>query len=366
MEADDNIVRFTYPGEEEIPNEATHIFITARVVPRRAFQSHPNIVEVICHENVKKIELMAFDDCPSLQRVIMPGVKEVEEYAFNGCEAMTHFECGKLEIVGTHAFSWCFSLRSIDLPSIKIIGEEAFLDCEEMENVKFGKDLESIRGEAFRGCWSLERIIIPLKDGMITRDNTFWLCENLSHIDLVGGVHETVAALLMEEWKDDMNKEIENISQILPNTPAGDWRRGHARGKARAIGKWIRSVLRKVVHYKAEHRRYLNIAAATLQPALPDDIVLKNVLPFLELPSHTFEGGLLLEDEDEPPAANEIAALPQDIVNMEEQVNHHFFDLSSVALSLVIMTVSILMGAIIYETISIWLEAKALTDADEL
>ena len=43
---------------------------------------------------------------------------------------------------------------------------------------------------------------------------------------------------------------------------------------------------------ESEHRRYLNVAATALQPALPNDIVLKNILPFLalELPSHTFEG----------------------------------------------------------------------------
>ena len=86
-----------------------------------------------------------------------------------------------------------------------------------------------------------------------------------------------------------MNGEIDAISQILPNTRAG--RRWDDPGrKTRAIRVWIRSVLRKVVHYKSEHLRYLKIAAATLQPALPDDIVLKNVLPFLELPSYTFEG----------------------------------------------------------------------------
>ena len=35
-----------------------------------------------------------------------------------------------------------------------------------------------------------------------------------------------------------------------------------------------------MVYYKAEHRRYLDMAAA-LESRLPSDIVLKNVLPFL-------------------------------------------------------------------------------------
>ena len=346
MEADDNIhiVRFTYTGEEAIPDEATHVVITVRVVLAEAFADHPNIVEVICGEDVEKIEQKAFYECSSLRRVIMPNVKEVEESAFAGCLVLTDVECGKLGIIGGFGFGCCFSLSSIDLPSIKIIDMYAFQRCRNLTNVKFGKDLESIRGGAFEGgCHSLERITLPLKDGMITAPNIFRACEKLNHIDLVEGdvheFHEFIAALLMEEWKNDMNEEIENINQILPNTPAGDRRRwDDPGGKTRAIRRWIRSVLRKVVHYKSEHRRYLNIAAATLQPALPDDIVLENVLPFLELPSHTFEGGHLLEDEDEPPAAHEL--------NMEEQVNRHFFG-SSVALSLVFVIVPILMGAII-------------------
>ena len=40
----------------------------------------------------------------------------------------------------------------------------------------------------------------------------------------------------------------------------------------------MRSVLHKYIYYKSEHRRYANEAAATLQRALPNEIVLKNVL----------------------------------------------------------------------------------------
>ena len=112
----------------------------------------------------------------------------------------------------------------------------------------------------------------------------------LKHVDLVEGaiLSETIAALLLEEWKDDMSEEIDSISRVLPNTRTGSW--NDPGGKAKEIRTWIRSVRRKIVHYKAEHRRYLSEAATALYSALPNDIVIKNVLPFLELPSHTFEG----------------------------------------------------------------------------
>ena len=64
-----------------------------------------------------------------------------------------------------------------------------------------------------------------------------------------------------------MNKEIGRINQILPNTPAGSavYDPGE---KTQAVRIWIQSVLRKMEHYKAEHRALLKEAATTLELAL--------------------------------------------------------------------------------------------------
>ena len=50
-----NIVRFTYTGAEGevIPQEATHITVTARVIREGAFEGRENIVEVICDDRVR-------------------------------------------------------------------------------------------------------------------------------------------------------------------------------------------------------------------------------------------------------------------------------------------------------------------------
>ena len=281
---------YVFTGGERVPRHVTHVLIdnALKFVPARSFEYHPNIQEVICHDGVEKIEEEAFCECPRLRRVIIPGVKVLEEKAFFLCKALANIECGKMEIIGGAAFGICESLRNIDLPSIKVVEGYAFNACSNLISVKFGKDLETIGERTFRACGrSLERITIPLKDGMITDDRTFQGCDKLNRIDLVGGVHETVSALLMEEWKNDMNEEINSISQILPNTHGGTY--CEAGGKAQAIRAWIRSVHCKYTHYKAEHQRYLNVTAATLQPALPNDIVLKSIFPFVELPSHSFD-----------------------------------------------------------------------------
>jgi hypothetical protein len=179
----------------------------------------------------------------------------------------------------------------------------AFEGCERLTDVKFGDKLERIKGEAFNNCESLERIAIPLSNRIIQIDDdddydhyyrdVFRGCKNLKHVDLVGGVHEAIAALPVDEWRNDMNAAIDAINQILPNTPAGSSYYGNDKGeKGLAVKRWIRSVLCKIVDYKQQHCNMLMEATTTLVEELallPHDIMMKHVVHFLNLPSFTFE-----------------------------------------------------------------------------
>ena len=299
-----NIIWFTYTGVdgEVIDEEATHISVQAGVVRARTFRLHRNIVEVNCHEKVEKIEQYAFTCCRSLRRVIMRGVKIVEEGAFDWCKALEDVQCDKLETIRQEAFNWCVSLKNINLPSARIVHKSALWECHGLTNVKFGNKLESIEECAFENCESLEQITIPLKDGFIRGDDTFRGCHNLHRVHLVEGeLHETIAALHLEEWRNDMNKEIDLINLILPNAAAGWWDDEYGveepGEKAQTIRRWIRSVLLKITRYQAEHHRLLNEAESTLELILPNnDILVNNILPFLNLPPYTFELG---NDEDD-------------------------------------------------------------------
>ena len=59
-----DIVRFIYTGAEgeRIFDEATHITVaeSCTFVRANAFQYHQNIVELVCHSRVEKIEEVAF------------------------------------------------------------------------------------------------------------------------------------------------------------------------------------------------------------------------------------------------------------------------------------------------------------------
>jgi hypothetical protein len=123
----------------------------------------------------------------------------------------------------------------------------------------FGEDLEVIDVAAFGNCHSLRRIAIPLKDGLIVEDdaffNPFMLCESLVRVDVIGGSHETISSLHRESWRNEMKEEIDRINQTLPV-------------RAGAINRWIESVLRRMEHYKVEHKVLMKEAMTLLELAL--------------------------------------------------------------------------------------------------
>ena len=274
------------------PLHATHISVdeSVTVIPGYAF-SHVEIFELICHDGVKVIENDAFYYCDVLRKAVIPGVEVVKESAFSQCEMLEYVECEKLEIIEAQAFTWCRSLLSINLSSIREIKEHAFSVCSGMKEARFGGNLETMSSLAFKGCYYLERITIPLKNGFITNDNVFQGCEYLRRVDLIeGAAHETIAALHLKEWRNEMIGEIESINQILPEVDPGGDDFDNVGETASTIREWIARVLRKIIDYKSQHRHLLREVTPTLMQLLPNDVVMNNVLPFLELPSHTFDG----------------------------------------------------------------------------
>ena len=279
-------------GGLRVPNDATHVSVheSVTVITANEFRTHPNIVELVCHVGVRKIEQRAFYSCQSLKRVIIPGVKVVEESAFGNCQALIYIECPKLERIGRDAFYACRSLGGINLQSVEIVKNSAFYDCEAMRDVKFGKSLKRINEWAFSHCPSLEAITLPLKFGLMSYDNTLQNCTELKQVHLVEQevLTETIAGLLHLDWMIDMFAEMYSIYRLLPDTHAGGDR--IVGSKTRVIRSWMKRILRKINRYKTKHRNLLNEAATLLGHSLPNDIVANNVLPFLELPSHKFDG----------------------------------------------------------------------------
>ena len=292
-------------GEQVVPDEITHAIIdpSVKIVRAGAFRYREQLVSIIFHDGVEIIEGRAFTGCRSLRRIKLLGVREIGSSAFNCCYDLTDAEFGdKLETIGNHAFYFCNSLtllkllgvreiregafeschaltdvefgdkletiehkafrccrslRSIKIPTVRTVQAWVFDDCEQLTDVEFGVNLERIGLKSFLNCSNLQRVAIPLKDDLFPFDpiehryTQFHCCEDLTTVDLAGadGINSTISSFLMESWKDEMKEEITRINLELPST--------HVNRKTGSIRRWIRHIIDRFDHYKAEHNRLL-------------------------------------------------------------------------------------------------------------
>ena len=259
---------FIYRGRRA-PLHVTHVLIDKSVdeIEDNAFRGCTHLLKVDTHDGLRKIGKNSFYNCKSLRRINLKSTVEIDALAFCGCENLESVEFGdRLETIGENAFMYCYSLKYLKLPSIITIGTCAFYYCHRLTDIELSGRLETIGARAFRNCERLQRIAVPLKrdlfvyDNRLQKYNQFDKCEQLSTVDIVGGIHKTVASLHMESWKTDMNEEINRINQVLPNTPADE--------KTAEIRQWMESILDKVDHYKAEHNRYVKEGITLLELAL--------------------------------------------------------------------------------------------------
>jgi len=260
VQEDDEIFVYT-GGDQVVPRNVRRVRIdkSVKFIAMEAFTGRHNLIYVEFHDGVERIEEFAFPGCTSLRSVKSLGVMIIEGGAFNGCENLEDVEFNSLETIGNYAFMNCTSLRNITMPSLKIIGFSVFDRCEKLLDLDLPEGLETIQERAFQSCERLRRIAVPMKDDMIA-NNVFLNCPRLSTVDLVGGIHRTVASLHLEGWRNEMKDEIYRINQDLPNIRALD--------QTAEIQQWMESVIRRINYYKDEHIAILKEATTLLELAL--------------------------------------------------------------------------------------------------
>ena len=313
---DDDEIFVYMGGNQQVPRHIrrARIHKSVKIVRARAFICRYELISVEFHDGVEIIEEDAFGDCWLLKSPIkLLGVKIIKARAFWGCRSMAGVEFGdKLQTIEHQSFSYCATLKKIRIPSVRFIREYAFSHCEELSDVECSEALEIIQRYVFQCCAKLERIALPLKGWMIFV-HAFHCCPKLETVDLVGGIHQTVASLHLVSWRSEMTGKINRINQTLPTTDA------QIKDKSAEIHFWMRSVISRLDHYKAEHKALLKEATTLLELALwkanlrdnngregeregvrttrgsrkrarkevcvtsGADVVIKNVLPFLQL-----------------------------------------------------------------------------------
>ncbi len=231
---------------------------SVKIVRANAFRSRLHLISVEFHDDIEIIEENAFFGCLSLRGSIkLLGVKVIKVRAFYFCSDLTDVEFGnKLETIEEEAFEHCTSLRNISISHVRTIGRAVFYNCEQLMELDLPEGLETLQRSAFKYCVSLRRIALPLKNGMIG-DYVFDNCPILAPVYLVGGIHKTVQSLHLERWRNELKGEINRINETLPTTT-----------KTSAIEQWMRTVISRLEHFKAEHHKMLKEATTLLELAL--------------------------------------------------------------------------------------------------
>jgi hypothetical protein len=249
-------------GDQRVPDDVTHIRIHKSVkrILYGAFQEFFRLVSVEMHDGVEIIEGYTFCDCISLKGIKLAGVRVIGAEAFSGCRSLTDVEFGdKLETIDYEAFLRCTSLSNIKIPKVRVIGNGAFEHCNQLTEVKLSKDLEAIGYSGFHNCHRLSCIAMPLKANLFEEgDHVFRDCHNLSQVDVIGSIHKTISSLLLDRWRNDMNDDIHEINQLLPNSYS----------KTVVIRRWMGRVLNRITRYKSEHYTLLKNNMTLLELAL--------------------------------------------------------------------------------------------------
>ena len=126
-------------------------------VPQFLLPNH-DILERVEMPNVTRIDQDAFSGCPMLRNISsLANVTNIGRWAFRGCASVTGtVDLSSAEIISEGAFKDCVNITGkVELVKLKTVESGIFSGCERIRQVKFGKDLEVVRADAFSGSTNL-------------------------------------------------------------------------------------------------------------------------------------------------------------------------------------------------------------------
>ncbi|MGN1206493.1 MAG: leucine-rich repeat protein [Eubacterium sp.] len=129
-------------------------------------------------ENITMVPDGEFKNCSGLVKIVLPKtVTAIGDNAFDGCSELTTLGIGTVQE------------NVVELSKITTIGANAFGSCSKIKNLDFGdynaRSTELVlKGKAFLGCSSLEKIEIPIKNALKMGASAFENCSGLKEIGL--------------------------------------------------------------------------------------------------------------------------------------------------------------------------------------
>ena len=124
-------------------------------------------------EDVKIIELSAFEGVNLTSVIFGIGIERIEEAAFRGCDDLTSVVMTNgLIRIGYGAFFYCGKLTNVFIPeSVTFIDGEAFRGCESLTVIRYGGTMEQWEAIAFGDRWNDETgdYTVYCTDGTISK-----------------------------------------------------------------------------------------------------------------------------------------------------------------------------------------------------
>lgn len=156
-------------------------------IGRFAFMNCVNLTNVTIPSSVKTIGNYAFDHCTKLENITIPeGVESIGQSAFCWCASLTSITIpSTVKEYGYYPFSCCEGLTSVNVAEgSTILGFKMFENCFKLTNVTLPSTLTTIEGLAFYNT-SITSITIPASVKTIGND-IFYGCDNLDEVTFEG------------------------------------------------------------------------------------------------------------------------------------------------------------------------------------
>ena len=138
--------------------EFNGLTFTVTAINANALKNCNSLKSLITSEKITSIGSQSFYGCENLETIDVQGI--IEASAFQSC---TNLKKVKItgQIIRGSAFRGCSSLESLILVNIVDIYENAFSSCSNLKCIDFGYNIQRIGSGAFRNCTSLTYLVFP-------------------------------------------------------------------------------------------------------------------------------------------------------------------------------------------------------------
>jgi hypothetical protein len=134
----------------------------------------------------------AFSECDGLTSVILPeSVKLIDNYAFDSCPKLKKVEMPGVTTIGHWSFRWCTALEDLVFPEgLTTIGNYAFDHLLKMTVIELPSTVTTLGGFVFEGNPQITKFIChavtppSIKKGQLDGDDIYTLFENTDYGDI--------------------------------------------------------------------------------------------------------------------------------------------------------------------------------------